>query len=170
MAIQNITNIPAPRVPFVDERTGLISREWYRFLLNLFTLTGSGQDANTIADVLVSPTAVGQAPELDFVLGQAQIASLIARYDQVIDDLSVTQVPVIPQDDLSPRQELGTLASQDASNVSLTGGAMSGISMVLLQAPTASAPPYIMGGVYFDTTLNKMRVGGASAWETVTSI
>ena len=38
-----------------------------------------------------------------------------------------------------------------------------------VQAPTASAPAYVKGGVYFDTTLNKLRVGGATAWETVTS-
>jgi len=39
-----------------------------------------------------------------------------------------------------------------------------------VQAPTASAPPYIKGGLYFDTTLNKLRVGGATAWETITSV
>lgn len=38
-----------------------------------------------------------------------------------------------------------------------------------VQAVTASAPDYVVGGVYFDTTLNKLRVGGASGWETVTS-
>lgn len=38
-----------------------------------------------------------------------------------------------------------------------------------IQAPTASAPAYLKGGFYFDTTLNKMRIGGAAAWETVTS-
>ena len=38
----NITTITPPRVPFLDERTGLISREWYRFLNNLFTITGAG--------------------------------------------------------------------------------------------------------------------------------
>jgi hypothetical protein len=38
------------------------------------------------------------------------------------------------------------------------------------QAVTASAPAYVKGGMYFDTTLNKMRIGGATAWETVTSI
>jgi hypothetical protein len=38
------------------------------------------------------------------------------------------------------------------------------------QAATASAPAYVLGGVYFDTTLNKLRVGGATGWETVTSI
>jgi hypothetical protein len=36
----NITKIPAPRVPLLDQRTGLISREWFRFLNNLYITTG----------------------------------------------------------------------------------------------------------------------------------
>ena len=34
----NTTTIPAPRVPFTDPRTGLMSREWYRFFLNQYTI------------------------------------------------------------------------------------------------------------------------------------
>ena len=37
------------------------------------------------------------------------------------------------------------------------------------QATTAGAPAYVKGAIYFDTTLNKLRVGGATAWETITS-
>lgn len=37
----NTTNIPAPRVPFIDPRTGLMSREWYRFFLNQFTVVST---------------------------------------------------------------------------------------------------------------------------------
>lgn len=37
------------------------------------------------------------------------------------------------------------------------------------QATTAAAPTYVKGGMYFDTTLNKLRIGGATGWETVTS-
>jgi hypothetical protein len=51
----NITNIPAPRVPFIDERTGLISREWFRFLNNQFTLTGGGTTQITTADLELAP-------------------------------------------------------------------------------------------------------------------
>jgi hypothetical protein len=51
----NQTNIVAPRVPLVDERTGLISREWYRFFLNLFVLTGSGQNDVSLLDLQVGP-------------------------------------------------------------------------------------------------------------------
>jgi hypothetical protein len=36
----NITKIPAPRVPLLDQRTGLISREWFRFLNNVYVITG----------------------------------------------------------------------------------------------------------------------------------
>jgi hypothetical protein len=36
--------------------------------------------------------------------------------------------------------------------------------------PTAHAPTYAVGAMYYDTTLNKLRIGGASAWETVTSV
>ena len=38
-----------------------------------------------------------------------------------------------------------------------------------IQAPTADAPAYVEGGMYYDSTLGKLRVGGASGWETVTS-
>lgn len=34
----------------------------------------------------------------------------------------------------------------------------------------ASAPSYVKGALYFDTTLNKLYVGGATAWEAVTSV
>ena len=37
------------------------------------------------------------------------------------------------------------------------------------QATTVGAPAYVKGAMYFDTTLNKLRIGGASGWETVTS-
>jgi len=51
----NVTNIPAPRVNIIDERTGLISREWYRFFLNLFTLVGSGNNQTTLDDLQIGP-------------------------------------------------------------------------------------------------------------------
>jgi hypothetical protein len=51
----NITNIPPPRVDFIDSRTGLIAREWYRFLFNQFKLTGSGTNETSLTDLQVSP-------------------------------------------------------------------------------------------------------------------
>jgi hypothetical protein len=44
MANPDITKIPAPRTPFLDQETGDVTPAWYRFLYNLFTFTGSGGD------------------------------------------------------------------------------------------------------------------------------
>jgi hypothetical protein len=43
-------------------------------------------------------------------------------------------------------------------------------SLSIYKATTAAAPAYVVGAMYFDTTLNKLRIGGASGWETVTSV
>jgi hypothetical protein len=54
---------------------------------------------------------------------------------------------------------------------SASGGSLTlAIIFLPVQAPTASAPSYVKGAIYFDTTLNKLRVGGASGWETITSV
>jgi len=77
----NITQIPAPRVPFIDERTNLMSREWYRFFLNLFTLTGSGSDTTTLLDLQVGPpTLPSIAPD--------QLATVTAALAQTQSDVN----------------------------------------------------------------------------------
>jgi hypothetical protein len=68
----NVTQIPALRVPFIDPNTGLISREWYRFLLNLFTLTGSGNNQISLDDVQVGPPSF---PALEFALSNVGLNS-----------------------------------------------------------------------------------------------
>jgi hypothetical protein len=64
MADLNVTNIPAPRVPFIDERTGLMSREWYRFFLNLFVLTGSGSNPTSLDELQIGPPTDTSLTEL----------------------------------------------------------------------------------------------------------
>ena len=53
----------------------------------------------------------------------------------------------------------------DSTGVSFNGS----LPIFPPQATTASAPAYARGGMYFDLTLNKLRIGGATGWETVTS-
>lgn len=60
----NVTSITPPRVPIIDERTGLISREWYRFFLNLFILTGSGTNYTSLTDLQVVPPIEQQSAEI----------------------------------------------------------------------------------------------------------
>ena len=87
----NITQIPAPRVPLIDERTGLMAREWYRFLLNLFTLTGDGSNTTSLTDLQLGPPSDAVVPPtgVDVQPSASQIAELQSQlqsmelYDQV---------------------------------------------------------------------------------------
>jgi hypothetical protein len=54
----DITQIPAPRVPIIDQQTGLMSREWYRFFVNIFSLTGNGSNNVSLEDLQVGPPPV----------------------------------------------------------------------------------------------------------------
>ncbi len=59
---------------------------------------------------------------------------------------------------------IGNTVDKGAGALNLSG------LMFPQQATTAAAPAYVKGAIYFDTTLNKLRVGGATAWETITSV
>ena len=133
----NITNIPAPRVPFIDERTGLISREWYRFMLSLFALTGSGTSDLTITDLAIAPNPVDPSTVLGSAIEQSQLASLAAQYSQFLDIVGVAPVvspQASPPDDLTPRYEFGTMATQNAARVGITGGTVAASTVQVLAA------------------------------------
>lgn len=49
MAAINPTQLTPPRVALIDERSGAISREWYRFFLSLLTATQTTQDEASLA-------------------------------------------------------------------------------------------------------------------------
>jgi hypothetical protein len=51
----NITQIMPPRVPLVDARTGMISREWYRFFFNQFEKVGNSSES--LEDLQTGPVA-----------------------------------------------------------------------------------------------------------------
>lgn len=68
MATVDLTNITPPRVPLTDARTGLISREWYRFFLNLFQLTGNGQNTASLTDLQLGPPAPQQEDLTDIII------------------------------------------------------------------------------------------------------
>jgi len=55
----NTTQITPPRVPLTDERTGAVSREWYRWFYNQYTITGGGLG---ITPVINGGTGLGTIP------------------------------------------------------------------------------------------------------------
>jgi hypothetical protein len=83
----NITQIPAPRVPVIDANTGLMSREWYRFFINLFDLTGEGSNTTSLTDLQVGP------PSLDgFAFNTTSYADLAPPVIPALPAGSTTQV------------------------------------------------------------------------------
>jgi len=57
----NPTQLTPPRVAFIDDRTGAISREWYRFFLSLLTATQTTQAETELATDASSAVASVQA-------------------------------------------------------------------------------------------------------------
>jgi len=93
----NITQIPAPRVPIIDERTGLISREWFRFFNNLFTLLGSGTTDDITQFIKIAPTADAYAvsplaevdKDLQALAVQPNYDARLAELDKDLQSLSL---------------------------------------------------------------------------------
>ena len=129
----NITNIPAPRVPFIDERTGLMAREWYRFFLNLFVLTGSGNNPITLEELQLGPPNQPDLAELliqinqniapqyedqsgDF-LATLDTAQLMSMMSQVANAEAAIQGAY-----LQPVVQTGTIASYNLDSSPTAGG------------------------------------------------
>lgn len=64
----------------------------------------------------------------------------------------------------------GATSSTDPT-IGVSGGNLACSAVFMpVQATTAGAPTHVVGGMYFDTTLSKLRIGGAAGWETITSV
>jgi hypothetical protein len=129
----NITNIPAPRVDFIDPRTGLMSREWYRFFFNLFNLTGAGANDVSLSDLQVGPPSINELlGELGIVYDQAQLASMMAQYEEHARNIQnqLDTAPSLPQ--------LGTLSAINEDNVRLIGFSTNPSPAIPNPAPTGT--------------------------------
>jgi hypothetical protein len=65
---------------------------------------------------------------------------------------------------------IGTTTDAGSGNLLVNSKITANGTISPQQATTAAAPTYVKGAMYFDTTLNKLRIGGATGWETVTSV
>lgn len=150
----NITNIPAPRVDFIDQRTGLMAREWYRFFLNLFQLTGGGTNSVSIEDLLMAPAPVSNIAQENIFAVEAQIAQAVSNYAELLDKIQSLQLtpaqnaPLVSADDLTPAFTLGTISYQNADNLVLGGGAvLLSTANALTNAAAAAAGTLLNGPV-----------------------
>jgi hypothetical protein len=93
MANVDLTNITPPRVPLIDQRTGLVSREWYRFFLNLFQLTGGGQNTTSLTDLQVGPPVPQQEDLTDIIIDIDGLEQQPAQ-DGVVEQIAELQKQV----------------------------------------------------------------------------
>lgn len=82
----NITKIPAPRVPLLDQRTGLISREWFRFLNNLYTVTGGENQG--VVQIINGGTGGSTAAEARANLGAGTVSRV--QGDGTVNGITLT--------------------------------------------------------------------------------
>jgi hypothetical protein len=86
----NITKIPAPRVSLLDQRTGLISREWFRFLNNLYIITGG--ETQGVVQIVNGGTGASTADQARINLGAGTGDGTVTRVtgDGNVNGLTLT--------------------------------------------------------------------------------
>ena len=88
----NVTNITPPRVAMIDQETGYVSREWYRFFYNVFIAIG-GQNQGTI-QTIQGGTGTSQLPTNgDLLIGNGQTDAYSVSQLSVSDGLSKSVAP-----------------------------------------------------------------------------
>ena len=133
----NPTQLTPPRVAFIDERSGAISREWYRFFLSLLTATQTNQD-----EVELAPDAT----------------SLIATYDAMLETLAQTteSAPDCCTATADVDAKVNILAQATASTPPAATESDIAVIQSQLQALALSPPPKEFRspryGSFYDTT------------------
>jgi hypothetical protein len=103
----NPTQLTPPRVAFIDERSGAISREWYRFFLSLLTATQTNQD-----EINLAPDTTSLLATYD-----AMLAELAQATEVQPDGASASDVAVVQSDiqalELAPPSHSGVVPTME---------------------------------------------------------
>lgn len=105
----NPTQLTPPRVALIDERSGAISREWYRFFLSLLTATQANE-----ADTVLVPDTASLLATYDAMLASATQASETAS-DGMVTSLESSLINLQNAVDVTPPDLGGTVTSVAAS-------------------------------------------------------
>jgi hypothetical protein len=136
----DITQIMPPRVPLVDQRTGLISREWYRFFFNQFEKVGSS--AASLEDLQLGPVETDSFV-FEFIKNITQFAIEPAQ-DGVVDQIAEMQKQ-IQAAELSSEGALMALQAQLANLFADVQG-------LALSPPVTPQLKRARYGSFYDTT------------------
>ena len=139
----------------------------------------SGAKNTSIVSISASLSTVGGASFVDYsellfkntaaVNGDSSIRSYSNVWSQSGSNLAFFTNSASA---ITERMRIFSTGGVSIGNTTDKGAASLNVSGLIFpqQATTAAAPAYVKGAIYFDTTLNKLRVGGATAWETITSV
>jgi hypothetical protein len=131
----NPTQLTPPRVAVIDDRTGAISREWYRFFLSLLTSTQASSDATD-----TQPDTNSLLATYDAMLG-----ALAQTTETQPDGASVSDLAVVQ----SETQALAsTPACASTSDLAAVQSSLQALSLV--PPPKQSRNPRY--GSFYDTT------------------
>ena len=156
----NTTTITPPRVPFLDERSGLISREWYRFFLNLFVVTGSGTSPTSTVDLQLAPAATDSTALINQVATDTQLASMTARYETLNNEIEALALQPVPQSTTEAGAITGILPIAH-------GGTNSGTALLGSSVAISNGTQIVQGAAGTATTLLHGNASGAPTYSKV---
>lgn len=131
--------------------------------------TASATSEGTTPAKIVDRNAIGTRHSLDFYTKtDGQSATVHLQLDPAGG--ATFAKGIVSVSDATDASNSTTASLKTAGGLAIAKKSYFGDVIVPVQAATASAPAYLKGAIYFDTTLNKLRVGGATAWETITSV
>ena len=173
----DVTQIPSSRVPFIDPRTGLISREWYLYLFNLYNLTGAGRNPISLTDVQLGPPESALNTAQGIIDAQIQALNLTPEYVQSqlaqiqneIQGLAVSPANT-PQLDLKRYGSFYDTTNQTAAAINtayaMTFNATQFSKGVTIGSPTSRI--YVdrshIYNIQFSAQLNKTSASKAKIW------
>ena len=149
------TNIPAPRVPITDERTGLMSREWYRFFSNMFNQVAVDGTTASIQDLELSASGLA-ADSLTEVLKSIQDLELSVLPQTASTGGTTYSVFTSTTNGLAPASGGGTTNYLRADGTWATPPGTGGVTFA---NPTATVGPTATNG----TAITAMRSDAAPA-------
>lgn len=160
----NISQIPAPRVPLVDLQTNTVSREWFIWFNNVYSITGNGTGITAVAN---GGTGLGTLPSNgQLLIGNGSGYSLRTLFAGA--GISVTNgsgaISIANTGVLSNIAGTGISVSSSTGNVTVTN-TLPDKTVVLTGAGTN-----VVTGTYPNFTITSTAVTSVSGTGTVNGI